>query len=1125
MKQYLQDKIFMKALMEHRDRTTYVRITALNLDLTERSEIMGYATEGSINVDGASAVRRSCNLTLITNQNDIKDYEWALSTRFRLEIGVANHTKTYLDEPIIWFPQGVYIITSFSAALGANSYTISISGQDKMCLMNGEVSGLVTAETDFGRYDEVAEDGTVTTHDLTLREIITSLVHTYGLEPIENMIIDLPDDSGYNLLTYRGETPLYLLRNKNTTHVEDFSFMSNLIGYSATGLTTISKLTNYWTPQGINDAGSVGSLMSRTTAWESTEEGLKAPEDAQYVQKIEYGQQAGYEETPLTFAGELKAAAGEAVTNILDKIKNMLGDFEYFYDVDGVFRFQKKKAYLKTYMNDNSAMETFANGEYGYEFTDLSMFTSFNANPNLKNLKNDFTVWGEYKTATGAALPIHMRVAIDKKPLKYQSPWQNKMYYANINQQLPDTANAEEIFDWRELIYQMAVDYQNHHLEYDYGEVLELANPDFVRNGRTGYEQYYTDILGFWRMLYEPNTTNAITEWVKTSGNNADVNKYIYPWVKPTEFNFNETVEDENGNTKNIKPYTSWYIMKQVSENVSYRIRWMDGLDLRPSKLPMYYSALGEVSFHTSLGEDGKQYEDESLVSVRRLFRKDATTGAYASFLGNKLPESSYYVYERYVSEDDPDRVYGSQGDKLVNLACSTTWGIEDNLSRLYLKKPNDPDSAAIPMQIKCPVAQITTNAKTIVGYRPGIYCAGWGTVPQFYDSFQYYNSISGRPLGAIQPINWANKAHITALIDAFTKPDRLVYLYKSDALEAPRLQYYASNMEAYLMRKHSVTSAEGFSHALYLKQDDGHFKLYAQHLMDEGLWTKTDKVDDGGHAIYAYQVLDEAWLKNVSPTNTVPTSSLEAGLAIDRENLYRKAADGSYIPAFECEELLTPIVKDSIQIQSDTLSKCAGINETCSLVEPYYPTRMSGDLTFNKMLYRPLEYWTYKTDYNLETHWLKQVTESPNTLLFWFDFLDPKDYPDLFKYSVQKIGARPMVKTEKNVKAIFYPETPDLYFGKDCPLEEGSKQYFTISSQGQSAHDTIDSWLYNHTYVTESVSVNSIPIYNLDPNTKIRIDDEEHDIHGDYIVDRLTIPLAFSGTMSITATKAPETF
>ena len=42
-----------------------------------------------------------------------------------------------------------------------------------------------------------------------------------------------------------------------------------------------------------------------------------------------------------TYNGELIAKAGETITSVLDKIKNMLGNFEYFYDVDGRFIFQE----------------------------------------------------------------------------------------------------------------------------------------------------------------------------------------------------------------------------------------------------------------------------------------------------------------------------------------------------------------------------------------------------------------------------------------------------------------------------------------------------------------------------------------------------------------------------------------------------------------------------------------------------------------------------------------------------------------------------------------------------------------------------------------------------------------
>jgi hypothetical protein len=35
----------------------------------------------------------------------------------------------------------------------------------------------------------------------------------------------------------------------------------------------------------------------------------------------------------------LVSSIGETITSILDKIKNMLGEYEYFYDLDGRFIF------------------------------------------------------------------------------------------------------------------------------------------------------------------------------------------------------------------------------------------------------------------------------------------------------------------------------------------------------------------------------------------------------------------------------------------------------------------------------------------------------------------------------------------------------------------------------------------------------------------------------------------------------------------------------------------------------------------------------------------------------------------------------------------------------------------
>jgi hypothetical protein len=47
----------------------------------------------------------------------------------------------------------------------------------------------------------------------------------------------------------------------------------------------------------------------------------------------------------------------------------------------------------------------------------------------------------------------------------------------------------------------MALDHAKHNQEIDFYQKIYENNPDFI-GGITGYEDYYIDILSFWRYLY-----------------------------------------------------------------------------------------------------------------------------------------------------------------------------------------------------------------------------------------------------------------------------------------------------------------------------------------------------------------------------------------------------------------------------------------------------------------------------------------------------------------------------------------------------------------------------------------------------------------------------------------------
>ena len=212
----------------------------------------------------------------------------------------------------------------------------------------------------------------------------------------------------------------------------------------------------------------------------------------------------------------------------------MLSCFEYFYDIDGRFIFQRKKFYdFKSWNNivKKSEGESYIkpavySSSYTYSFKDSQIVTQFANNPQINILRNDFSIWGQRKSASGEELPIHMRYAIDTKPVqyttiivtqddinRYKTLTYNNEIFQTMNLQLkqqtfkayPEDGDPADIIycDWREIIYRMAVDYYQYNYGDDFLHKVAAANPTLYPSGVTGYETYYADIFSFWRQIYD----------------------------------------------------------------------------------------------------------------------------------------------------------------------------------------------------------------------------------------------------------------------------------------------------------------------------------------------------------------------------------------------------------------------------------------------------------------------------------------------------------------------------------------------------------------------------------------------------------------------------------------------
>jgi hypothetical protein len=403
-----------------------------------------------------------------------------------------------------------------------------------MCLLNGTVGGSITPLThNFSQMDYVDKTtDSITTIDIPIKEIIYEAVHEYAQEPIEKIIINDLDDEALTLLEYRGakDKPMWMFigaEGDNTDIVVNSTINPNTqlyiheenLGDTKTPITLAEFDANpkyhYNSLINISENSNQPTLVRKI----ARNGGLKYT-----IAKIEQGQTVGYRLTDITYPGELIESAGSPVTSVLDKIKNMLGNFEYFYDVDGNFIFQKKKTYVDTSWNtivgtgnqmyvENAAYSTAT--EYSFEGNNL--ISAFSNNPQLSNIRNDYIIWGTKKSVTGNEIPVHLRYAIDKKPYYYKSltvdandavaisreykdkipvgTQEGKVYYTK------EYLDDENAVDWREIIYQMALDYRKYnHWSSFFVKVDEnnrLDKEPLYLGGRTGYQQYYIDLEGF----------------------------------------------------------------------------------------------------------------------------------------------------------------------------------------------------------------------------------------------------------------------------------------------------------------------------------------------------------------------------------------------------------------------------------------------------------------------------------------------------------------------------------------------------------------------------------------------------------------------------------------------------
>ena len=471
---YLKDKTFLRALDNESNKFYWVKIEVLNMEELPVESIAGKVQPGStISIDGSSSVRRTCTISFVAedDENNLIDIDNLLSINKKIKIyeGIENHINEKHDD-IIWFPLGIFIIVQPSISHTASGCIINLSCKDKMCLLNGECGGTLPASVTFHEYNQMigereCEADPATIEDLepnnyTVYSYLDSGVLKYKTWTKEYGWVEVPDNS---LVGEVVQVPqlIYdivqtLVCNYGGEALENI-FINDLP-------LEIKQIVRY--------TGS-GTLYYNTDTSQYTTDEAYLTEDGVW-RSFKYNEDVGYVYTDFVYPGSLISNIGDNVCTILDKIKSALGNFEYFYDVNGKFVFQEVKNYLNNsydptdqYRLDNNRKIEIAENDlsiiddtnYTVDFNSNTksvytfqegngLITSYANTPSYMNLKNDFHIWGKNKEG----FAIHYHMAIKEKP--FPIVYKNTSELTEEQIELGYQANCDyDQFDFHKIVY------------------------------------------------------------------------------------------------------------------------------------------------------------------------------------------------------------------------------------------------------------------------------------------------------------------------------------------------------------------------------------------------------------------------------------------------------------------------------------------------------------------------------------------------------------------------------------------------------------------------------------------------------------------------------------------------
>ena len=485
---------FLSKLDSFVNQKRYARLTLLNWAEEPLKEIQGEIVSGSLSKDGSSAVRVTGNLTTTVDAGtysiDDANMDFAINKKIFVEVGVKNETDQYREYPILWFPQGVFFIKAFSCnSSTSTALNLSLTISDKMSMLNGDVGGTFPSTVILDEQDTQSDTGDYVTEKVLVYNIIQELVHHWGGEDLNNIVIENVPTRIKRIMRWGGDTPLYLVSNG-------------------------------------------GQAEAGTLSYDPT---TTKPNSGSFLQ-INNGDDAGYVYDDFVYDSELTMTAGQTVVNALDSIKQYLGNYEYYYDCFGVFHFREIRNYLNTTqgkiivddMKENDYLVDRAIPKEEFTFSDAKNLISMNVNPQYDSIKNDFTVHGTRKgTNDSISYDVFYHLVIDSKP-SVGNIYTNLLLYRELDTdlqcgvfpitvlELPSYGEFNSVYKvgdkayvwtadsvWKEVKVEGYYTAESPYITKDWRTELYLRGLQALANNSIDRGYYFEELRAFWPQIYD----------------------------------------------------------------------------------------------------------------------------------------------------------------------------------------------------------------------------------------------------------------------------------------------------------------------------------------------------------------------------------------------------------------------------------------------------------------------------------------------------------------------------------------------------------------------------------------------------------------------------------------------